>query len=202
MRGAGAPQPPALPQSHHHRRSVVVSCVVVHGRVSWFKNGVRVRRGSAVAPRGAVRAAWTRTREEKTRRKKQAAAQVATRIGTRKSPEGESSPLRGTSPGHFQRARLGNLVSCKFATEVRESPGLHRHAQMAAVATRPPLQSRGSLLRGACEFRTRAGATKVIPVPSLGFPRGGEEEQSQSRDCLLNSEMQRVTCQRLVKCKE
>ena len=121
-------------------------------RVSWFENGARVRRGSTVAPRGAVRAAWTRTREKKTRRKKQAAAQVATRIGTRKSPEGESSPLRGTSPGHFQRARPGNLVSCKFATEVRESPGLHRHAQMAAVATRPPLQSRGSLLRGACEF--------------------------------------------------
>ena len=173
-----------------------------HVRVSWFSNGTRGRRGSTVAPRGAVRAAWTRTREKKTRRKKQAAAQVATRIGTRKSPEGESSPLRGTSPGHFQRARPGNLVSCKFATEVRESPGLHRHAQMAAVATRPPLQSRGSLLRGACEFRTRAGATKVIPVPSLGFPRGGEEEQSQSRDCLLNSEMPRVACQRLVKCQE
>ena len=172
MRGASAHS--HLPcRSHHHRRSVVVSCVVVHGRVSWFENGARVRRGSTVAPRGAVRAAWTRTREKKTRRKKQAAAQVATRIGTRKSPEGESSPLRGTSPGHyFQRARPGNLVSCKFATEVRESPGLHRHAQMAAVATRPPLQSRGSLLRGACEFRTRAGATKVIPVPSLGFPRG------------------------------
>ena len=153
MRGAGAPQPPApaLPQSHHHRRSVVVSCVVVHGRVSWFENGARVRRGSTVAPRGAVRAAWTRTREKKTRRKKQAAAQVATRIGTRKSPEGESSPLRGTSPGHFQRARLGNSVSSKFATQVRESPGLHRHAQMAAVAARPPLQSRQSLLRGAYE---------------------------------------------------
>ena len=168
MRGAGAPQPPApaLPQSHHHRRSVVVSCVVVHGRMSWFNNGARRRRGSTVAPRGAVRAAWTRTREEKTRRKKQAAAQVATRIGTRKSPEGESSPLRGTSPGHFQRARPGNLVSCKFATEVRESPGLHRHAQMAAVATRPPLQSRGSLLReGHASSELELGRPKSSPCP-------------------------------------
>ena len=120
-------------------------------------------------------------------RKKQAAAQVATRIGTRKSPEGESSPLRGTSPGHFQRARPGNLASCKFATEVRESPGPHRHAQMAAVATRPPLQSRQSLLRGAYECPNSswgAGATKVIPVPSLGFPRGGQEERSHDRACL------------------
>ena len=136
------------------RSSCRVSWFMVHGRVScvvvrkwswrapWSNCGAERRRKSSLDTN-------KRGGNEK-RRSSGSGAQVATRIATR-SPEGESSPLGGgsTSPGHFQRTRLENPVSCKFATKVRESPtespGLHRHAQMAAAAARLPLQSRETL---------------------------------------------------------
>ena len=111
------------------------------------------RRGPTVAPRGAVRAAWARTREGGMRREEAAAAarksqvarlesQQVARKGNR-APSEAPAPAPGTFNGPGSKTRW--VESC-FATQVRESPGLHRHAQMATAAARLPLQSRGTLL--------------------------------------------------------
>ena len=128
------------------------------------------RRGPTVAPRGAVRAAWARTREGGMRREEAAAAarksqvarlesQQVARKGNR-APSEAPAPAPGTFNGPGSKTRW--VESC-FATQVRESPGLHRHAQMSAAAARLPLQSQETLLRDACEWPNSSWADQSHP---------------------------------------
>ena len=71
----------------------------------------------------------------------EAAAQVAKSNRDDASPKGESNPLEGTSLGHFRLVLVGLPTCWKSATRVRESSGLHPHAQMGAVPASSPLAS-------------------------------------------------------------
>ena len=152
-------------------------------RVSWFMvvcrgskmglEGFVLRgRGPTVAPRGAVSKSSLDANKRggnKKRRSSGSGAQVATRIAT-KSPEGESGPLGGTSPGHFQRTRLENPESCKLQVRNSASSGVGSRPGFTGMP-KWQLRRRGCLSRAGrlyCEMHasgpTRAGPTKVTPA--------------------------------------
>ena len=94
----------------------------------------------------------------------EAAAQVAKSNRDDASPKGESNPLEGTSLGHFRLVLVGLPTRWKSATRVRESSGLHPHAQMGAVPASSPLSSTTAAETAAGRLGRRTSAPPVLTV--------------------------------------